>query len=113
MKGYSVESTRCSRDAGYDFRISPFKGDSAIVEVKKYKKSSQVPASVIRQIVGAMVLERVPIGIVVSSAPFTQAATFFASEIEQTIFLWTIEDLKKMNEISRILIEAKSNHPIF
>lgn len=105
-KGYNVEKPY-HYDTGYDFRVSPFKDSIAIVEVKKYKMTSQVPASVIRQIVGAMALEKVPFGIVISSAPFTQAASYFALNIETKVFLWTLSDLIRMNEIPKTKIEEE------
>jgi restriction system protein len=97
-KGFCVEPNQKVRDSGYDFTISPFKGQCALVEVKKYKQSSQVPVSTIRQLVGSMAIENVKYGVIVSSAPFTQAAVYFASKIGQKLLLLTLEDLDKMKQ---------------
>jgi hypothetical protein len=83
-------------ESGYDFRVEPFRGATAAVEVKKYKTSSQVSISVVRQLVGAMSLENIPIGIIVSSAPFTRSAISFAHEIPPDILLWTLDDMTRI-----------------
>lgn len=98
-KGYNVEHQSHLKDHGYNFIVHPFQNSRAIVEVKKYKTTSQVPISVIRQLVGSMALEQIPTGIVISSAPFTKSAKFFVEEIEPTIMLWTLEDLIRMENM--------------
>ena len=107
-KGYQQDSMSYTRDYGFDFLISHFDGVNAIVEVKKYKATSKVPVSIVRQLVGAMALEKVPVGIIVSSAPFTNSAKYFAEELEQKIFLWTINDLIRLTEIPNDAISSDS-----
>jgi hypothetical protein len=104
-KGYEVENEFYRGDRGYDFLVEPFKNNKAVVEVKKYKSTSQVPVSVIRQLVGTMSLVQVPVGIVVSSAPFTKSAKYFVENIEPTILLWTLEDLAAMNNMPNKTLE--------
>lgn len=98
-KGYKVNDTDVARDTGFDFIVHPFRGTHAAVEVKKYRSTSRVPVAVVRQLLGAMVGERLSAGIVVSSAPYTDSAIFFAREIEPPVLLWTLADLVKMNEM--------------
>ncbi|MGF4253111.1 restriction endonuclease, partial [Klebsiella pneumoniae] len=105
-KGYRVEPNWNGRDAGYDFTIYPFKGERALVEVKKYKQTSQVPVSTIRQMVGSMSIEGARYGLIVSSSPFTQAAIYFASEIGQSLLLLTLDDLDKMESLDCREIES-------
>lgn len=105
MRGYNVEQTTVTRDYGYDLLVYPFRGDRAVVEVKKYKSKSQVPLAVIRQLVGSMALERIPCGIIVSTAPFTKSAYFFVQDIDPVIFLWTLDDLVKMDNMPNNAIE--------
>jgi len=105
MRGYNVEQTKASRDYGYDLLVSPFRGDRAAVEVKKYKSTSQVPLSVVRQLVGSMALERISCGIIVSTVPFTNSINYFVQDIEPTILLWTLDDLLKMDKIPNTMIE--------
>lgn len=105
MKNYTVDAFDETRDCGFDFMVSPFRGERAAVEVKKYRTTSRVPVSVIRQLLGAMVVGHIPIGIIVSSAPFTESAFFFAKEINPTVLLWTLEDLVRMNEMPRNRLE--------
>lgn len=97
-KGLNAHRTMVSSDYGFDLSIEPFRDDRAIVEVKRYKSTSRVPLNVVRQLLGAMVPERIPYGIIVSSAPFTKSAAFFVQDIEQTILLWTLDDLARMDE---------------
>lgn len=104
-KGFHVERNWERRDSNYDFMITPFKGDRALVEVKRHKHTSQVPVSTIRQVVGSMAIEKAEYGVIVSSAPFTQAATYFASEIGQKLLLLTLEDLNKMKRFNRYDVE--------
>lgn len=101
MKGYTVNPRGATRDFGYDFLVEPFRGNCAAVEVKKYRTTSKVSVSVVRQLLGAMVMEHISLGIVISSAPFTESALFFARESETTILLWTIQDLVRMIELPR------------
>jgi hypothetical protein len=99
-KGYRVNPHwEDTRDYGFDFLVEPFRGDRAAVEVKKYRTTSKVPVSVVRQLLGAIVMEHIPLGIVISSAPFTESALFFARESNTTILLWTLQDLIRMAEI--------------
>lgn len=104
-KGYNVEYDFHHRDRGYDFIVQPFQNSKAIIEVKKYKTTSQVPVSVVRQLVGTMSLEQVPVGIVISSAPFTKSAKYFVEDIKPTVLLWTLEDLMKMDELPNKTLE--------
>jgi len=106
MRGYVVEKTVTSRDYGYDFLVRPFREERAVVEVKKYKSTSQVPLAVIRQLVGSMAMERIPYGIVVSTAPFTKSVSFFLQDLKPTIYLWTLEDLVRMGELSNERLES-------
>ncbi|MCX7004776.1 MAG: restriction endonuclease [bacterium] len=98
-KGFRVRPQDETRDFGYDFAIHPFRCGYAAVEVKKYKTTSKVPVSIVRQLVGALVVEQIPVGIIVSSAPFTESARYFAEEIEPKVLLWTLDDLLDMNEL--------------
>ena len=98
-KGLQVQQASVSRDYGYDLLVEPFRGNKAVVEVKKYKSTSQVPLAVIRQLVGSMALEHIQYGIIISSAPFTRSADFFVQDIEPTVLLWTLQDLAKMDEM--------------
>jgi len=93
------------RNLGYDLKLSKFRDSSAIVEVKKYKTSSQVPMSVVRQLVGTMSLEHIEYGIIISTAPFSRSVEYFVKEIEPTILLWTLEDLHKLSDKSTSFIE--------
>jgi len=105
MRGYDVEQSTTSSDYGYDFLVRPFREDCAVVEVKKYKSTSQVPLAVIRELVGTMAMKRIPYGIVVSTAPFTKSVKFFVEDLKSTVFLWTLEDLAKMSEMPDITVE--------
>jgi HJR/Mrr/RecB family endonuclease len=105
-RGYAVEWTGGRADYGFDFLIHPFRGDRAAIEVKRYKPSSQVSVSIVRQLVGAMLLEQIPTGIIVSTAPFTRSAMFFAETIEPKILLWTIEDMIHMEEMPNSRLES-------
>jgi hypothetical protein len=100
-KGFLVDQSAKDRDSGYDFIIHPFRGDLALVEVKKYKSTSRVPVSIVRQFVGSMSLERIKYGIIVSSATFPNSAKYFVKDIEPTVFLWTIEDLLNLRDIPK------------
>jgi hypothetical protein len=107
-KGFHVDQPHVSMDLGFDFRVAPFEGASAIVEVKKYKATSKVPVSIIRQLVGAMALENVSYGVVVSSAPYTNSARYFANEIGCKVALWTINDLIRLVAEPRDTISSDS-----
>jgi len=98
-KGMHIEQSMAARDYGYDLLVEPFRNNRAVVEVKRYKSTSQVPLTVVRQLLGSMVPDHIPYGIVVSSAPFTKSAMFFAQDIEPTILLWTLEDLAEMDKM--------------
>ena len=97
--GCTVSTEKRRSDSGYDFRVDGFKGKTAAVEVRKYKSSTQVSISVVRQMAGSVLIEKIPIGIIVSSAPFTRSAINFAKEIEPEIHLWTLEDMAEGNQI--------------
>lgn len=107
MKGYEVNLQEAMRDFGYDFLVEPFRGNCAAVEVKKYRTTSKVPVSVVRQLLGAMVMERIPLGIVISSAPFTESALFFARKSDTPVLLWTLQDLVRMTELPNESLEQK------
>jgi HJR/Mrr/RecB family endonuclease len=104
-RGLQVEPSSVSRDYGYDLLVYPFRGERAVVEVKKYKSTSQVPLATIRQLVGSMAIERIPCGIIVSTAPFSRSADFFVQDIQPTVLLWTLEDLARMDEDPKISVD--------
>ena len=104
-KGYIVEQSPRVHDRGYDFVIHPFRGDKAIVEVKKYKSTSRVPLSMVRQLVGSMSLERIQNGIIVSNATFPNSAKYFVKDTKSTVFLWTIKDLLRMRDMPNKSLE--------
>ena len=113
-KGYTVEQlTPRVHDRGYDFIIHPFRGERAMVQVKKYKSTSRVPVSIVRQLVGSMSLERIQNGIIVSSAPFPNSAKFFVKDIEPTVFLWTIKDLLRMSDMPNKSLEQTPEAELF
>lgn len=97
-KGLRVEGGAEGPDGGYDFSVSPFRGGRALVEVKKYKSSSQVPVSAVRQLAGSLSFSRAEYGILISSAHFTEAAKFFANGVRSPILLWTLDDLDRMRK---------------
>lgn len=97
-KGLRVTMATASLDYGFDMMVEPFRGDRAIVEVKKYKTTSQVPLTVIRQLVGAMTLARIHVGIIIATAPFTESAHFFVRGVQPMVQLWTLNDLARMDE---------------
>jgi len=109
-KGYQVDCPMDSRDCGYDFLIRPFKSDRAVVEVKKYKSTSQVPLNIIRQLVGSMALEHTSYGILVATAQFTKSAQFFVNDIKPTILLWTLQDLVQMDQLPMERIDEYSSY---
>ena len=98
-RGVQVEQISVSRDYGYDLIISPFRGNRAVVQIKKYKSTSQVPLTAIRQLVGSMTLEHIPHGIIISTARFSKSADFFVNDIQPTVMLWTLGDLARMDEM--------------
>lgn len=104
-KGYHVSGDDVAHDRGFDFMVAPFRDGNAAVEVKKYRTTSRVPVAVVRQLLGSLVAERIPVGIVISSAPYTESAIFFAREVAPTILLWTLHDLVKMNEMPNKRVE--------
>jgi len=98
-KGLRVTMTTTSRDYGFDMLVEPFRGERAVVEVKKYRTTSQVPVALIRQLVGAMAIERIRIGIIVATAPFTRSAHFFVRDVQPRVLLWTLDDLARIDEM--------------
>lgn len=100
FQGCDVRVDPDGPDSGYDFRVEGFRGGTAAVELKKYKTSTQVSISVVRQLVGAILLENIRTGIIVSSAPFTRSAISFAENIEPEILLWTLEDMAAQRGIT-------------
>lgn len=110
-KGFRIRDQEFSRDYGFDFLVNPFRGENAAVEVKKYRTTSRVPVAIVRQLLGAMVAERIPVGIVISSAPYTESAIFFAKEIKPTVLLWTLDDLVKMNDMTNNRVELMGDPP--
>ena len=105
-KGLHVTMTTASRDYGFDMLVEPFRGERAIIEVKKYKTTSQVPLAVIRELVGAMTLERIPVGIIIATAPFTRSSHFFVREIQPRVLLWTLNDLAQMDEMPNKIVDT-------
>lgn len=94
---------------GYDFCVDGFRGGTAAVELKKYKSSSQVSISVVRQLVGAMLLENIHIGIIVSSAPFTRSAISFAKSIAPEVHLWTLDQMAAIRGITHEGLDVASS----
>lgn len=105
FRGLHVQMTSQSRDYGFDMFIEPFRGERASVEVKKYKSESQVPVAIIRQLIGTMTLERVGIGIVIATAPFTKSAHFFVRDIQPKVLLWTLNDLAQIDNDPNINLD--------
>ncbi|QDT42615.1 Restriction endonuclease [Gimesia alba] len=98
-QGCDVTEQPQGPDSGFDCQVQNFRGRTAAVEVKKYKSSSQVSISVVRQLVGAMLLEDLSLGIIVSSAPFTRSALSFVENIGPEILLWTLDDMIHINNL--------------
>lgn len=92
-KGYHVEFPHGLQDGGYDLLIHNYKDRDAVVEVKKYKITSQVSISVARQLIGTMSLMNVQKGIIVSTAPFSESLKHFVREIEYDIELISLKEL--------------------
>jgi HJR/Mrr/RecB family endonuclease len=101
IKGYRINPREIPRDLGFDFIVESFRGKLAGVEVKKYQTTSKVPISVVRQLLGAMVMEHIPLGIVISNTPFSESALSFATESDTPILLWTLQDLIRMKDLPR------------
>lgn len=96
FQGYDIERPHSKSDMGYDFLIPTFEGEPALVEVKKYKTTSQVPLAVVRQLIGSMSLKNISCGIIISTAPFTESVRYFIEEIEPRVVLWNLSDLNSM-----------------
>lgn len=108
-RGYEVESKDATFDAGVDFIVNGFGGGNAVVEVKRYKPTSQVPVSVVRQLAGTMMQLQMSHGIVISSVPFSNSAIHFAHSMEPPIYLWTLEDILRMETVDSEYIEKNDD----
>jgi len=94
--GYEVETSKTSRDFGYDLKLHLGNGTYAIVEIKKRSKMSKVPLAVVQQLAGQLLIEDANIGVVISNVGFTNAAHSYVSQVPQRLLLLTLDDLIKM-----------------
>ncbi|AKL94712.1 endonuclease [Clostridium aceticum] len=96
--GLNVEMNTNYRDSGYDFMLYTPTGKRIMIEVKKYRTTSKVSISTIRQLVGSMVIEHIDAGVIITSGQYTNSVSHFINGIEQEVHLWTIDNLIDIHE---------------
>jgi len=85
--GGEVHLTRPSSDAGVDavaFDPDPIRGGKIIIQAKRYQ--DLVPKSAVRELIGAMGIERATRGYLVTTGRFSRDARELASEHNVTLF---------------------------
>jgi len=76
--------TPTTREAGYDILArDPLTSFQAAVEVRKYGRNSVVGVSIVRQLVGAMMLSDIPCAILLSTNPLLFACFLQKLELEE------------------------------
>lgn len=79
-RGFIVETTTTSRDNCVDLVIKSERGrDVTFVEVKKVSQQSRVTVEAVRSLLSAVISAGASRGLLVSTAPYTAAATAFAA----------------------------------
>lgn len=93
--GFDVETTKATRDGGYDILIS--KQDPVpiycIVECKKYSRRNKVDINVIRNLSAVQEDGKFNKAVVVTTSKFTRDAMRYTDEKNQLITLYEIDDL--------------------
>jgi restriction system protein len=105
LLGFEVRRPDRSSVQAFDFIISPFREDRAVVEVKKYKQSSQISVPNVQQLLGLMAIAKASAGIIVSSTSFTKSAIEYARAANSGIILLSIRDLKRHRIMTREELE--------
>jgi hypothetical protein len=92
--GFTVQSTRETRDLGYDFAVdSPKHGGLILVEAKKMNRQSLVSVEAVRQLTATIPVVGAVSGILISTSGFTSAASALGAAASVT--LRTLDDLLK------------------
>ncbi len=79
--GYDLRKPADRRDVGADYLLFRNQHADAIVEIKKYRRQSQVSISVVQQVFGSMTANSMKSAFIISNVPFTNSAIYFANKL--------------------------------
>ncbi len=96
--GLNVQKTAHNRDLGCDFILYTQSGKKVAIEVKKYRHTSKLSITVLRQLIGIMTVEHFDAGIIINTGQYTNSLLHYVDEIEQNVLLWDIEHLYNITE---------------
>ncbi len=89
-----AEQMPMAHDGGYDILVrDPHARLHILVEVKKYTQNSKVGVAVVRQLLGATMVQRASGAILVTSSDFSASARSFAERSPVPILLMTLAEL--------------------
>jgi hypothetical protein len=92
--GFETVQTSRTQDVGYDMLIRyPSASFEAAVEVRKYTRNGVVGVSVVRQLLGALMVSEIPCAILISTNPFSESAQSMAQKAPARIVLMTLDEL--------------------
>ncbi|TYQ15202.1 UNVERIFIED_CONTAM: restriction system protein [Acetivibrio alkalicellulosi] len=103
--GLNVQRPMHNRDLGCDFILYTESGRKIAIEVKKYRHTSKLSISVLRQLIGIMAVEHFDAGIIINTGQYTNSILHYVDEIEQNVLLWNIEHLYNISESIKQLEE--------
>ena len=79
-RGYKVVTSDETRETGVDLIItSPGNNETILVQIKKLSRQSQVSVQAVRELVGAVSLMDVPLGMLITTSTFTTSALALAA----------------------------------
>lgn len=92
--GFDAVQMPATHDGGYDILAKdPQTSFKAMVEVKKYTKSSMLGVSIVHQLLGALSISDASCAILVNTSGFSESARSMAKKAPRRIILLTLEDL--------------------
>ncbi len=103
-KGYSCEYNRNKLDIGYDLFIKDFSyNKNALIECKKFDTNKKVSIETVYQLLNELILNKIEIGIIITTSTFTNSAIEFAKKIEEKeILLWDLNKLKEETTLNKM-----------
>ena len=108
QQGFEVALSRQAADAGFDIMVRRRTDHQLVaIQVKKYSRQSRVSIGHVRELLGAAVLNKADIAVLVTSSPFTAGAEAMAAQsTTPRLVLVTMDRLLDAPDIGGLLTSA-------